>query len=100
MAKTLFGTKLGLGLGHIVLDGTHLPQKKRGTVAPQFSVHVYFGQTAAWVKMKVGMQVGLGRGHCVRWGPAFPKGAKPPNFQVMSVVAQRLGGSRCHLVGR
>jgi len=45
--------------------------------------------------------------HCVRWGPGFlaPKRTQPRNFRVMSVVpmsvvAKRLDGSRCHLVGR
>jgi len=38
--------------------------------------------------------------HCVRWGPSSPspKGAQPPNFRPMSVVAKQLGGLRCHLV--
>jgi len=32
---------------------------------------------------------------------ALPKkGAEPPNFRPMSVVAKRLNGSRCHLVRR
>jgi len=34
--------------GHIVLDGTQLPQ--RGT-ASQFSAHVRCGQTAGWIMM-------------------------------------------------
>jgi len=41
--------------------------------------------------------------HCVRWGPSSPsakKGAEPPNFRPMSVVAKQLDGSRCHLVWR
>jgi len=29
-----------------------------------------------------------------------PKGHSSPNFQLMSVVAKRLDGSRCHLVGK
>ena len=42
------------------------------------------------------------RQHCVRWGPSClsPKGAQPPNFWPMSVVAKRLGGLRCLLVCR
>jgi len=34
------------------------------------------------------------RQHCVRWGPSClsPKGAQPPNFWPMSVVAKRLDG--------
>jgi len=41
--------------------------------------------------------------HCARWGPSSPppkKGAQPPNFQPMSIVAKWLDGSRCHLVRR
>jgi len=58
-----------------------------------------------WIKMKLGMQVGLGPGHIVLdWDsdelPLPQKGAKPPpNFRPISVVAKWLDGSRCHLVG-
>jgi len=38
--KMKLGMVVGLGLSHIVLDGTQTPQ--RGT-APQFSAHVYCG---------------------------------------------------------
>ena len=115
---------------------------------------VYCGQTVGWIKMKLGMQVGLGPGHIVldgdpaapppKWGGApkisarllrpngwmdqdgtwhgrrpqprrvldgdpapFPppqKGgggtARLPNFRPMSVVAKWLDGLRCHLVWR
>jgi len=37
---------------------SHPPRKGDG--APQFSIHVYCGQTAAWIKMPLGMEVGLG----------------------------------------
>jgi len=51
------------------------------------------GQTVGWIKMKLGMQVGLGPGHIVLDGdPARPppkKGAQSsPNFRPMSVVAR------------
>ena len=63
---------------------------------------VYCGQTVGWIKMKFGTQVSLGPGHIMLNGnPAPPpKGAQPPNFQHISVVAKWLDGSRCHLVGR
>jgi len=63
---------------------------------------VYCGQTVGWIKMKIGTEVGLGPGHIVSDGDQIPlpKGAQPPNFRPMSVVAKRLDGSRCHLVGR
>jgi len=49
----------------------------------------YCGQTVECIKMKLCMQVGLGPGHIVRWGPSSPR-----------VVAKQLDGLRCHLVRR
>ena len=56
---------------------------------------VYCGQTVGWIKMKLGMQVGLGPGHIVLDGAQLPcpqKGTQPPifYFQPMSIVAKRL----------
>ena len=67
---------------HIVLDGDPAPpQQKGGTTAPTFSAHVYCGQTAGWIKMPLGTEVGLGAGHIVLDGdPAPPKWAQPPIF--------------------
>jgi len=41
------------------------------------SVTVYCGQMVGWIKMKLGLQVGLGPVHIVRWWPSSPspKGA-------------------------
>ena len=51
---------------------------------------VYCGQTAGWIQMKLGVQVGLVPGHTVRWGPSSPeKGGTAPNFWPMSIVAKR-----------
>jgi len=64
---------------------------------------VYCGQTVGGIKMKLGMQVGLGPGHIVLDGDPAPlpkKRAKPPNFRPMSIVAEWLDGSRCHLLRR
>jgi len=62
--------------------GTQLPLPKKGTEPPpQFSAHVYCGQTAGWIKMALGVEVGLGPGHIVLDGdPATlpKKGAEPP----------------------
>ena len=44
---------------------------------------VYCGQTVERIKMKLGMRVGLGRGHIVIDGdpaPPPPKGVEPPTF--------------------
>jgi len=62
---------------------------------------VHCGQTVGRIKMKLGMQVGIGPGHCVLDGdlaPASPKGVGAPNFRPISVAAKWLDGSRCHLV--
>jgi len=51
--------------------------------------------------MPLSMEVGLDQGHIVLDGDPAPlpkKGAQPPNFQPMFVVAKRLDASRCHLV--
>jgi len=50
------GTEIGLGHGHIVLDGDTAPQS--GT--PQFSAHVCCGQTAGWIKMPLVREVDIG----------------------------------------
>jgi len=65
---------------------------------------VYCGQTVGWIKVKLGIQVGLGPGHIVLDGELgtqlpSPRGTAP-NFRPISVVAKWLDGSKCHLVGR
>jgi len=40
--------------------------KNGGEPPPQFSAHVYCGQTAGWIKMALGMDVGLGANHIVQ----------------------------------
>jgi len=78
------GTEVGLGPGDFVLDGDPAPLPKRGR-SPKFSAHVYYGQTAGWIKMVLGMEVGLSPGDFVLDGdPAAPfpkKGTEhPPQF--------------------
>jgi len=60
---------------------------------------VYCGQTVGWIKMKLGMRVGLGFGHIVLDGIQLPstKGAQSLNFRPISIVAKWLDGFRCHL---
>jgi len=64
--------------------GTQLPLPKNGAEHPlQFSADVYCGQTAGWIKMALGTEVGLGQGRIVLDGDPAPlpkKGAEPPNF--------------------
>ena len=62
---------------------------------PKFSAHFYCVQTAGWMKLVLGMEVGLSPGDIVLDGdPAlYPKrGGAPPNFRPTSIVAKRLDG--------
>ena len=81
-----FGTEVGLGPDDIVLDeDPALPSP------PQFSVHVYCGQTAGWIKMALGVEVGLSPGHIVLDGDPAPlpkRGRSPPNFRPIFIVAK------------
>ena len=84
-----FGTKVNLGPGDVVLDGSQLPLKG---AQPQFSANVYCDQTAGWMKMPVGTEVDLGPGHIVLDGDPAPlpprKGhSSRRSFRPMSIVA-------------
>jgi len=86
--------QVGLGPGHIVLDGDPAPAPLKGQ-SPQFSAHICCCQMAAWINMPLGMEVGLGPGDFVFDGdPALleKKAQPPPNFWLMSIVAKRLDG--------
>jgi len=45
---------------------------------------VYCGQTIGWLKMKLGMEVGLSPSHMLDGDPA----SLSPNFWLMSIVAK------------
>jgi len=50
---------------------------------------------AAWIKMSLGMELGLSQGDFVLDGahaPPSPKGGGPPNFWPMFIAAKRLNG--------
>ena len=85
--KMPIGTEVGLGPGHIVLDGD--PPLRKGA-QPPFSAYGYCGQTARWIKMPLVTEVGLGPGHIVLdRDPAPPRQrGSAPNFRPMSIVAK------------
>ena len=56
------GTEMPLGPGDAVLDGGRSFSPLLKGHSPQFSVHVYCGQTAGWVKTPLGTEVDLGPG--------------------------------------
>ena len=76
------GMEVGLGPGYIVLHGDpcSLPSKRGTAPHPQFSAHVYCGQTAKWIKMTLAMAVGLGLGHIVPDRPQKEGTAPAPIF--------------------
>ena len=87
---------VGLCPGH-VLDGAQLPLSKGHS--PQFSAHIYCDQTAVWIKMPLGMEVGLDPGDVcliLVGDPPPPKKRRgqstQPKFWPMSIVAKRLDG--------
>ena len=73
-----------LGPVRIVLDGDIALLPKKDVRARQFSAHLYCGQTAAWTKMSLGTEVGLGLRNIVfDVDPATPRKmatATLPNF--------------------
>ena len=52
------GIQVGLGPGHIVLDGDPALPPPKGA-QPPLSAHICCGQMAGWIKMPLGMEVGL-----------------------------------------
>jgi len=83
------GTEVGLGLGHIVLDGDPAPLPK--------GAHSIFGSYLLWPNGWLDQDAAWYGGrprprpHCVKWEPSFrpKKGAQPPNFRPICIVAKR-----------
>jgi len=73
--------EVGLGPGHVVLDGDPAPLPKKGAKPhPQFSAHFYGDQTVECITMPLGMEVGLSPGDFVLDGdpaPLLQKGTDP-----------------------
>ena len=76
------GKRVGLGPGHIVLDGNPAPAPQR-RLALQFSAHICYRKMAGLIKVLLGMEIGLGQGDIVLDGdpaPPPPKGGRAPIF--------------------
>jgi len=99
--KMKLGMQIGLGPGHIVLDGDPAPSPPRGGRSPTI-----FGPYLLWPncwmnQMPLGMEVRLGPGDLVFQLPPKKGGGVPlPNFRPMSIVPKCLDGSRWHLIWR
>jgi len=81
--------------------GIDLPSPKGAQ--PPISAHICYGQMAGWIKMLLGIEIGLDPSDIVLNGdPAPPaqKGGRTPNFRPISIVAKLQDGSRWHLACR
>jgi len=81
--KMKLGMQVGLGPGHIVLDGDPAPLPQGGRRSPQVLAHICCGQMAAGIKVPLSMEVELGPGDSVLDGDSAPppqKGAESPKF--------------------
>jgi len=102
-----------VGPGNIVSDADPAPPQG---AHPQISVHVFCGQMAAWIKMPLGMKVGIGPAALCYMGTQLPplkRGTAPqflvhvycgqitaPNFWPMSIVAKFAFSALSLLVGQ
>ena len=84
--------------GYIVLDGDPAPPPPKGH-SPQFSAHVYCGQTAGFTRWHLAWR--WCPGHIVLDGdPAsLPKRGQIPQFSPIFIVAKRLDAPRCQWYG-
>jgi len=101
--KVKLGVEVGLGPGHILLDGDGQSSPRKKGALPQVLAHVCCGPTSGGINMPLSTEIGLSPSHIVLYGdPAPPpkRGGQTPNFQPTSVVAKRLNRSRCDLVQR
>ena len=77
---------------------TQLFPSKRGIAAPQFSTHVCCGQTAGWIKMKLGMKLGLSPGQVLDGDPAPSQRGTVPQFSALVCCGQRAAWIKMPLV--
>jgi len=77
------GMEIGLGSGHIVLDGDPAPPKKGPCL---LWPNGWMDQDATWYGVR-----SWPRRHYVKWGPSSPPQRKghTPNFWPVSIVAKR-----------
>jgi len=87
--------KLGMQVGrsrpwpHCVRWGSSYPSPKGHS--PQFSAHICRGQMAAWIKMPLGMELGLGPGDLYRDPAPLPKNGRSPKFSAHVYWGQTAG---------
>jgi len=95
------GMEVGLGPGHIVLDGDPAPAPN-GPSRPIFFAHVCCGQMAGWIKMPLGTEVCLDPGNIVLDGDlAFsPKRGTASQISAHVYCSQMAGWIKMPVVRR
>ena len=101
MAKRLDGSKSGTWHGGGPRSRPHCARWSQASLlkkgqSPIFLAHVYYGQTAGWLKMPLGTEANLGPGDVMLDEDPAPllkiKAQPPPIFG--HIVAKRLDGSK------
>jgi len=70
------------------------PTPQKGAQRPKFSAHIYCSQTAGWIKIALGMEVGVSTDDFVLDGTPLPlpkKGAVLPKFSADVYYGQTAG---------
>jgi len=80
------GTQVGLGPGHIVLDGDPATPPPKGH-SPQFLAHICCVQMAVWIKMPLGIELGLSPVDFVLDGDPAPPLNFRPKFIIVIVIS-------------
>jgi len=79
-----------VGLGPHCVRWTPISHPPKGGTTSNFRLISIVGQAAGWIKMPLGMEVGLGPGDLLDGDPAFPlNGPQPP------VCGPRLSWPNC-----
>jgi len=100
--KMPLGVEVGLSPDHFVLDGVQALSPRRGGAPPIFGSCLllpngFMDQDATWYEVGlVPDDIGLDGDPA----PLHEREQPPTQFWPMSIVAERLDGSRCHLVRR
>jgi len=93
--KMPLGTEVGISAGNFVLDGDTAGLSN-------FRPMSNCGQTAGWIKMVLGMDLGLAPATLCKMGtqPLPKKGTELSQLSAHFYCGRRLDASRCHLVWR
>ena len=92
--------KLGMQVGrlwprpHCARWGPISPPRKKMGTSPQFLAHVCCGQTAGWIKIPLGMKVGISQATLCYMGIQLPQMGHSPQFSAHVYGGQTDGWSK------